>query len=61
MRSEALLSQPAGENPFRYDAYHMGTRLGTNVIVMHPNHPSEEMKYMIIVNVVTGERLKVTI
>ncbi len=61
MIAEKIAPIPANSNPFHYDLYHMGTTLGTNVIVMYPNHPSEEMKYLIIVNVVTGERMRVSI
>lgn len=50
---------PAGENPFRHDLYHMGTRLGTNCIVMHSNHPTEKAKYLIVVNIETGERARI--
>lgn len=61
MIAEVRESFPANANPFHNDFYHMGTKLGTNVIIMHENHPSEVMKYLIIVNIVTGERMKVTI
>lgn len=61
MTSEMILPIVANSNPFNHDLYHMGTKLGTNVIVMYANHPSEEMTYLIIVNVITGERMKVSI
>ena len=60
MITEQLLSFKPG-NPFSEDLCHMGVTLGTNVVVMYPNHPLEEMKYLIIVNTNTGERMRVTI
>lgn len=47
-------------NPFLQDAYHMGTYLGKNVCVMSENHTSEECKYLIVVDMRTGKRLKIT-
>jgi len=60
MKIESLLSFPAGDNPFCYDAFHMGMTVGSNVIVMMPNHSREECPYLIIVNTVTGERIRVS-
>ena len=59
MQTHMLEPFPPNENPFLHDAVHMGTRLGKNVVVMHSNHSYEEAKYLIIVNVTTGERMKV--
>lgn len=56
---EQMSSFPANANPFSYDAFHMGTKLGSNVVVMHPNFADGHMDYMIIVNVETGKRIKV--
>jgi len=47
-------------NPFRQDVYNMGSRIGTNVTVMHDTHPKNKCKYLIIVNTETGERIRVT-
>jgi hypothetical protein len=47
-------------NPFNQDFYHMGTRIGKNVMVMMPNHDSQECNYLIVVNMRTGERKKLT-
>jgi hypothetical protein len=38
----------------------MGVRIGRNVMVMMPNHDSEECNYLIVVNTRTGERKKLT-
>ena len=45
-------------NPFLSDHYHMGTRLGTNIVVMYPNHSDKECPYVIVCNNETGERIK---
>lgn len=45
-------------NPFRQDLFHMGTKLGSNVTILHRNFDSQEAKYLIIVNTKTGERMK---
>lgn len=47
-------------NPFMQDHYNMGTRLGNNIMIMHGNHDNEICKYLIIVDLITGERKKVT-
>lgn len=61
MRIENLDPQTPNTNPFTEDAFHMGTRLGNNVMIMHKNHPDEHAHYLIIVNITTGERIKVVI
>ena len=43
-------------NPFHHDLYHMGTYLSDSVMLMHTSGP---MKYVIFVNLKTGERFKV--
>lgn len=49
---------PPGANPFYYDAYHMGTQIGKDLLLMHRNHVEEECKYLIFVNNKTGERFR---
>lgn len=53
---------PAGANPFRHDAYHMGTSLTRGWIVMHEGPDRKEspvpLRYMILVNTRTGQRIK---
>jgi len=56
---KSMDSIPAGDNPFWHDHYNMGTRIGANVMVMHPNHGGDQCPYMIIVNTDTGERVRV--
>ena len=56
---EKIESQAPGQNPFDHDPVRMGTRIGTNVMVMHMNHPDEHAQYLIIVDITSGERLKV--
>jgi hypothetical protein len=65
MKTSIMLSNlesfpPNHENPFWFDAYHMGVRIGTNVMVMMPNHANARCDYFIIVNIVTGERMRVS-
>lgn len=48
-------------NPFRQDSYHMGTQLGTNAVAMFANFDKDNCEYLILVNTITGERLKVNI
>jgi hypothetical protein len=47
-------------NPFHQDIYNMGTRLGTNVVVMYDTHNDTKMDYLIIVDTKTGERKRIT-
>lgn len=54
-------SFPINENPFNYDLYNMGTPVGNNLMVMYDKHPSEKVDYVIIVNILTGERIKINI
>ena len=48
-------------NPFNHDLYHMGQQLGKDHYVMFPNHPTEDLKYFILVDTRTGNRVKVRI
>lgn len=61
MKIEQLTSFPPKDNPFHHDLYHMGQRMGTNVVVMFENHPTAKMDYLIVVNTETGERARVII
>jgi hypothetical protein len=39
----------------------MGTSLGTNVMMLHMHHPrSEPAKYITLVHIPTGERIRIT-
>lgn len=49
---------PADSNPFCHDSFHMGTRMGKDLIVMHANHTEEDCKYLIFCNTKTGERFR---
>ena len=59
MKVKELESFPPNENPFLHDAYHMGVRIGNNVMVMMENHDDQECKYMIVVDKTTGKRLQI--
>ena len=47
-------------NVFHQDTYHMGTQIGTNVVILHESFPKQICNYIIIVDPFTGERVKVT-
>ena len=46
-------------NPYNQDFYHMGTTIGKNVEVMYKLFPSDTHKYIVVVNKVSGERVKI--
>lgn len=46
-------------NPFHQDITHMGTRLGSNVMIMHSNFDSQEAKWIHVIDTKTGERIKI--
>jgi hypothetical protein len=50
---------PPGSNPFNHDFFNMGTPIGTNVMIMYGATEKEEAKYIIVVNLKTGERLRI--
>ena len=52
---------PPNSNPFEHDAYNMGTKIGKDLMMMHCNHPHNEMSYFILVDTVSGERVRVDI
>jgi hypothetical protein len=56
-----MQSFPENSNPYHHDSFHMGTPIGKDLLMMHANHPSEEMNYFILVDTKTGERFKFTI
>lgn len=46
-------------NPFHFDFYHMGQNFSKHVMIMMANHDTEPAKYMILINVKTGERVRI--
>jgi len=46
-------------NPYLQDCYHMGTKIGHNVEVMFEKFENENHKYIVVVNKVSGERIKI--
>ncbi|MCK5016562.1 MAG: hypothetical protein KAS32_05750 [Candidatus Peribacteraceae bacterium] len=70
---EVLHEEPLGEgcpgvcamrpcrNPFHHDAYHMGTKMGSNLYIMHENHSDSVSKYLILVNTETGKKMRIRI
>lgn len=57
IKMQRLQDFPAETNPFHHDHYHMGTAMGTNVMVMMPNHADQHCDYIIVINTATGERV----
>lgn len=48
-------------NAFIDDFSNIGQHMGTNCIIMYPNNPHEKMKYLIVINTETGEKIKVIV
>ncbi len=61
MQIKKLEPIPAGSNPFHHDIDNMGQTMGTNCMIMHGNHSDEVCNALIIINTLTGERIKVII
>lgn len=61
MKVENLESFPANENPFHHDDYHMGHRIGKNIMIMYAKHADAVHTYVILVNPMSGERIRVTL
>lgn len=59
MKFEPMKAFPPNENPFHHDAFHMGTKIAANLMILHANFPDEKAKYVILVNTETGERTRV--
>lgn len=61
--SEYLPSIPPGSSPFHHDAYHMGTPLVRDWLIMHQGFgmPDRElpMEYMILCNLKSGQRIRI--
>jgi hypothetical protein len=58
--NEDELNSDGTLNPFHQDVSNMGTRLGSNVIIMHSNFDSSPAEYLVVVDTKTGERIKIT-
>jgi hypothetical protein len=48
-------------NPFNQDFSAMGTQLSKELYIMHYNHPQSELRGAYLVNIITGERNKLTL
>lgn len=59
MKVETLENFPPNENPFHHDLMRMGVRIGKNVMAMMHNHDNAVCEDVIIVNMETGERIRV--
>ena len=60
IKVERLESWEANCNPMHKTVSEMGTILGTNIEVLHMNFASGYAEYIIVVNTITGERVKLT-
>ena len=58
MRLTEIESWPPDSNPFKMDAYHMGTPFAKGWMILHPHHASEDFKYAIMVHMPSGRRWK---
>jgi hypothetical protein len=52
---------PEGKTAFEVDTHNMGIRIGRNCLVMFDCTGTQECKYVIVVNITTGERLRVAV
>ena len=59
MKASKHKNYDPGVDLMHQDCYHMGHKLGTNVDLLFATHPSEKMKYVILVDTDTGESIKV--
>jgi hypothetical protein len=57
-KTETMKSFPPKSNPYHHDLFHMGARVDDRWEVMYPSH--EDSKYIIVIDKITGERLKIT-
>jgi hypothetical protein len=58
IKIDEIESIPPKENPFLHDLVNMGTRLGTNLMVMYENFEDQKAPFLIVVNMETGERVR---
>lgn len=59
--TQPMESIPPNSNPFRHDMYHMGIPIAKNCMIMYSNDKEGKCGYIIIVNSITGERLRVSL
>tara|TARA_R110002012_G_C11213093_1_gene561481 strand:+ start:8 stop:331 length:324 start_codon:yes stop_codon:yes gene_type:complete len=58
---KTLDSFPPNSNPFHHDMFHMGLEIGKDLLMMYQNHAHEDMRYMILVDTKTGDRLQINL
>jgi hypothetical protein len=54
-----LALTPEDNNPFNHDFFNMGTRMGSNLMIMHSHHDTDVCESIILVNLETGERVRI--
>lgn len=42
------------------DLYHMATQLGENVLILHHSHKTEKANYILVVDLYTGQEVKIS-
>lgn len=52
-------SFPPDSNPFHHDAFNMGTKIASNVTIMHPSFEFQRTGIIYVVNTETGERVMI--
>lgn len=57
---ETLESFTPGARPQDEDFENMITRLGKNIVVLHKTFPKDEMTWMVLVHIPTGERVMIS-
>jgi hypothetical protein len=58
---EELEAFPPNENPYHHDLSNMGELRGKDLMLMYQNHSNEECHFLILVDMETGQRVKVSI
>lgn len=59
MKITELDSFPPNSNPFKHDHYRMGHYIGKNVIIMMEKFDNEHQNYIIVIDKVTGKRVRI--
>ena len=61
MQVEKIESYPPNCNPYEHDPTSIGTQVGVNVTILCNTHWDQKCNEFVIVNIETGERLKIEI
>ena len=58
---ERLPSVDGEINPYLHDLENMGSTIGKNLHCMQGNHDTEKCRYLILIDTITGDRVKIEI